>query len=214
MKKNYAVLGLGTFGRYMTEALYAAGADVLIADIDSEAVRQYADKCTYAMSADLSDPDAIKALGIKNMDVVIICMGQALGPSVMCTMVAKELGVPRVIAKATTKQMEAILYKVGADEVINIEEDTADRMVRRLMSDTFLEYFALGNNLAVVDLYPKLDWIGKTLKDLNLRQKLNINVIAVKSDNGMSSHIDPNEPISKDSRLVIVGEKGDIDRLF
>ena len=213
MKKNYAILGLGSYGKYLTENLYNAGADVLIADFDEELVSQFADKCTYAVTADLSDPDAIKALGIKNMDVVIICMGQSLGPSVMCTMVAKEMGVPLVIAKATTKQMEAILYKVGADKVINIEEDAAYRAARRFLSDNFLDYFDFGDNLAIVDLYPKSDWVGKNLKELHLREKYNINVIAVKSDNEMSSHIDPMLPLTKDSRLVVVGDKKDIAKL-
>ena len=213
MKKNYAILGLGSYGKYLTENLYNAGADVLIADFDEELVSQFADKCTYAVTADLSDPDAIKALGIKNMDVVIICMGQSLGPSVMCTMVAKEMGVPLVIAKATTKQMEAILYKVGADKVINIEEDAAYRAARRFLSENFLDYFDFGDNLAIVDLYPKSDWVGKNLKELHLREKYNINVIAVKSDNEMSSHIDPMLPLTKDSRLVVVGDKADIAKL-
>lgn len=213
MKKNYAILGLGSYGKYLTENLYNAGADVLIADSDEELVSQFADKCTYAVCADLSDPDAIKALGIKNMDVVIICMGQSLGPSVMCTMVAKELGVPLVIAKSTSKQMEAILYKVGADKVINIEEDAAYRAARRFLSDNFLDYFDFGDNLAIVDLYPKAEWIGKNLKELHLRERYNINVIAVKSDNEMSSHIDPMLPLSKDSRLVVVGDKADISKL-
>ena len=213
MKKNYAILGLGSYGKYLTENLYNAGADVLIADFDEELVSQFADKCTYTVTADLSDPDAIKALGIKNMDVVIICMGQSLGPSVMCTMVAKEMGVPLVIAKATTKQMEAILYKVGADKVINIEEDAAYRAARRFLSENFLDYFDFGDNLAIVDLYPKSDWVGKNLKELHLREKYNINVIAVKSDNEMSSHIDPMLPLTKDSRLVVVGDKKDIAKL-
>ena len=213
MKKNYAILGLGSYGKYLTENLYNAGADVLIADFDEELVSQFADKCTYAVTADLSDPDAIKALGIKNMDVVIICMGQSLGPSVMCTMVAKEMGVPLVIAKATTKQMEAILYKVGAYKVINIEEDAAYRAARRFLSENFLDYFDFGDNLAIVDLYPKSDWVGKNLKELHLREKYNINVIAVKSDNEMSSHIDPMLPLTKDSRLVVVGDKKDIAKL-
>ena len=147
------------------------------------------------------------------MDVVIICMGQSLGPSVMCTMVAKELGVPLVIAKATSKQMEAILYKVGADKVINIEEDAAYRAARRFLSENFLDYFDFGDNLAIVDLYPRSEWVGKNLKELHLREKYNINVIAVKSDNEMSSHIDPMLPLTSDSRLVVVGDKKDISKL-
>ncbi|MGX8699377.1 MAG: potassium channel family protein, partial [bacterium] len=180
MKKSFAVLGMGTFGKYLTEVLYDAGADVLIADNDVETISQYADKSTYAMTCDLSDPEAIKGLGLEHIDVVVVAMPLSLEPSIMCTMVAKELGVRRVIARSSTPRMAEVLRKVGADEVINIEEDAAFRTAKRLLSDDFLDYFDLGDTLCLIDMRPRADWIGKNLRELRLRERYDINVVAIR----------------------------------
>lgn len=213
MKKSFAILGMGSFGKYMTSVLYESGANVLIADSNAETISQYADKCTYAMTADLTDPEAIRGLGLDNIDVAIVAMSQNLEPSIMCTMVAKELGVPYVISKASTKRMADILLRVGADEVINIEEDAAFRTSRKLLSDDFIDYFDLGENLCLVDILPKDEWVGKSLKQLGLREKYNINVVAVKESGAVSSHIDPNLPLKQDSHLIIILEKKDLKKL-
>lgn len=214
MKKSVAILGLGTFGKYLTEEFFENGADVLIADNNVEAVAQLSDKAAYAMTADLADPEAIKGLGLEHMDMVIVSMSQSLEPSIMCVMVSKELGVPYVIAKASNKRMADVLKKVGADEVINIEEDAAFRNVKRLMSDDFLDYFDLGSELCVVEVYPRADWVGKTLRELHLREKYNINVVARKDEELNSSLIEPNLPLSQKDRLVIVAEKSDLHGLM
>ena len=213
MKKSVAILGLGTFGKYLAEEFFESGADVLIADNNEESVSQLSDKAAYAMTADLSDPEAIKGLGIEHMDMVIVSMSQSLEPSIMCVMVAKELGVPFVIAKSSNSRMADILKKIGADEVINIEEDAAFRNVKRLMSDDFLGYFDLGSELCVVEIYPKPDWVGKTLRQLRLRERLNINVVARKDEALRSELIDPNEPLKEGDRLIVVAEKADINEL-
>ncbi|MBQ2602675.1 MAG: TrkA family potassium uptake protein, partial [Oscillospiraceae bacterium] len=212
MKKSVAILGLGTFGKYLAEEFFESGADVLIADNNEESVSQLSDKAAYAMTADLSDPEAIKGLGIEHMDMVIVSMSQSLEPSIMCVMVAKELGVPFVIAKASNSRMADILKKIGADEVINIEEDAAFRNVKRLMSDDFLDYFDLGSDLCVVEIYPKPDWVGKTLRQLRLRERMNINVVARKDEELRSELIDPNEPLRAQDRLIVVAEKADISK--
>ncbi|MBQ5515071.1 MAG: NAD-binding protein, partial [Oscillospiraceae bacterium] len=91
MKKSVAILGLGTFGKYLAEEFFESGADVLIADNNEETVAQLSDKVEYAMTADLTDPEAIKGLGIEHMDMVIVSMSQSLEPSIMCVMLSKEL---------------------------------------------------------------------------------------------------------------------------
>ncbi len=213
MKKSVAILGLGTFGKYLTEEFFESGADVLIADNNDEAVSQLSDKATYAITADLADPEAIKGLGLEHMDIVIVSMSQSLEPSIMCVMVAKELGVPYVIAKASNSRMADILKKIGADEVINIEEDAAFRNVKRLMSAGFLDYFDLGSELCVVEIYPKPSWVGKSLRELRLREKLNINIVAKKDEELNSSIIDPNVPLCANDRLVLIAEKSDLPGL-
>ena len=213
MKKSVAILGLGTFGKYLAEEFFESGADVLIADNNEESVALLSDKVEYAMTADLTDPEAIKGLGIEHMDMVIVSMSQSLEPSIMCVMLAKELGVPFVIAKASNSRMADILKKIGADEVINIEEDAAFRTVRRLMSDDFLDYFDLGSELCVVEIHPKPDWVGQTLRQLHLRERLNINVVERKDEELRSELIDSNEPLRAQDRLIVVAEKADISKL-
>ncbi|MCQ2531483.1 MAG: TrkA family potassium uptake protein [Saccharofermentans sp.] len=213
MNKSFAILGMGKFGQRLAQDLYESGADVLIADEDEDLVNQFADKATYAMTADLADPEALAQLGLSNMDVVVICMSRHIEASIMCAMVAKEAGVPKVIAKASSKRMKDILLKVGADEVSLFEEEAASRTARKLLSSDFIDFFELGDDLCIINMYPKEEWVGKSLLELGLRLSHGINVVAIDNGNGLSSKIDPNAPLSKDNDLLCVLSKKDAAKL-
>lgn len=213
MIKSVAILGLGKFGQKMAETLYTNGIDVIVADEDEEIVNHMSTKSTMASVADLMDEDSIKELGLSNVDTVVICMARHVEASIMCAMVAKELGVKYVLAKASTKRMADILYKVGCDKVINIEEEAAIREARKLISDDFIDYFDLEDSLCIINMKPKDAWIGKNLKELNLREKYNVNVVAIKEDGGLNSHINPDKPLDKDSTLLLVTEKNNLRKL-
>lgn len=213
MIKSVAILGLGKFGQKMAETLYKNGVDVIVADEDEEIVNHMSTKSTMASVADLMDEDSIKELGLSNVDTVVICMARHVEASIMCAMVAKELGVKYVLAKASTKRMADILYKVGCDKVINIEEEAAIREARKLISDDFIDYFDLEDSLCIINMKPKDAWIGKNLKELNLREKYNVNVVAIKEDGGLNSHINPDKPLDKDSTLLLVTEKNNLRKL-
>lgn len=213
MIKSVAVLGLGKFGQKMAETLYKNGVDVIVADENEEIINHFSSKSTMAQVADLMDEESLKSLGLSNVDTVVICMARHVEASLMCAMVAKELGVKYVLAKASTKRMEDILYKVGCDKVINIEEEAAIREARKLISTDFIDYFDLGDNLCIINMKPKSSWIGKNLKELNLREKYNVNVVAVKESNGLSSHINPDMPLAEDSTLLLVTDKNNLRKL-
>ena len=117
MKKSIAILGMGRFGQFLADELCANGADVLIADNDERIVNQYSGIVSEAIVTNLQDPEAIKNIGLGDMDLVIVSMGSSLEASIMCVSVAKELGVPRIIAKAASDRMGEILMRVGADEI-------------------------------------------------------------------------------------------------
>ena len=134
MKKSIAVLGLGEYGRSLSENLYKMGADVLAVDCNEELVEDFADKCTSAVCANLANEYEVAALGLKNMDVVVTAMGRSLAPSIMSVAVAKEQGVPTVISKASSERMATILKKVGADKIINPEGVGGERSAHILMS--------------------------------------------------------------------------------
>ena len=132
MKKSIAVLGLGKYGQSLAESLYSLGEDVLVVDRDERLIRDMAPKVTSAVCADLDNEDEVVALGLQNMDIVITCMGGNTAASIMSVAIAKEKGVPVVIAKASSPRMKAILERVGADKIINPEKEGGIRSARIL----------------------------------------------------------------------------------
>jgi trk system potassium uptake protein TrkA len=214
MKKSIAVLGLGRFGQFVTTALCRLGADVLIADNDEETIQRLSPMVSCAVNADLNEPDAIRNLGIGDVDTVIVAMGSSLESSIMCVMVAKEMGIPHVIAKAASLRMGEILRRVGADEIIYPEKESAEATARRLLSSDFLEFFDLGSELCVCSLKPKKDWIGKTLRELKLRDRYRLNIVAVRENGTTSASPDPDEPLSASCELFAVTERASLEKLY
>ena len=214
MKKSIAVLGLGRFGQFLTSELSKNGADVLIADDNEETVRKFANGVSCAIKADLNDPEVIRGLGLAGVDTAVVSMGSSLDASIMCVMVAKELGVPYVIAKAASLRMGEILRRVGADEIIYPEKESAEFTARRLLSSDFLEFFELGSELCVFSMKPKKEWIGKTLRELNLRGRLKLNVIAMREDGHTSATMDPDRPLQADAELFAVADHDALDKIL
>lgn len=212
MSRSIAVLGLGKFGRSLAESLYSLGMDVMVVDRDPELIRDFTSKSTVAVCANLEVEEEIQALDLQHMDMVVVCMGTSLAPSVMCVLEAKNQGVPFVMAKALSKQMSTILKKVGADQVINPEEESGIRTARALASPTILDLFDVGDNLCMIEMVPDKKWIGKTLLELNLRQKRGINVIAMKETGNTWTYLDAHTPIRENATLLVVLEKKHLDQ--
>ncbi len=212
MAKSIAVIGLGRFGKKTAESLYEMGADVLAVDRNPEIIASVADHVTYALEVDVTSADALKGIGLETMDVVVAAMGSDMVASIMAVMVAKEQGVPYVVAKASDSRMGQILTRIGADKIIYPEEETGVRTARKLVMDTFLEFFDIDKNLCLLEMKPKPEWIGKNLIELKLRDKYNMNVVAIKDHNEMRSYIDPNRPLEAETELLVILEKADLKK--
>ncbi|MBQ5376413.1 MAG: TrkA family potassium uptake protein [Lachnospiraceae bacterium] len=213
MKYNsFVVFGLGKFGQAVADKLLAAGADVMVVDNDEDVIEAYSAKATSAIIADLTDPAAIKALGIANIECAVVAMGMSLEASIMCTMVAKEAGVKYVVAKAGNDRMGSVLAKVGADEIIYPEEESGVRTARSLITSNFLEYFEVSDDICLVEMLPKDKWVGKTLKELNLRKKYGINVVGIK-DGIVNEYVDPDVPLNKHEALLMLIHKKNLTKL-
>lgn len=128
-KKAVAVLGLGRFGTYAVKELFENGVDLLIADKSEENVNRLSEYADIAVACDLSDPESVERLGLGNMSMVIVAMGSSMESSITCTMIAKEAGVHKVIAKVSSERMGKVLRKIGADEIIFPEKEMAIMMV-------------------------------------------------------------------------------------
>ena len=214
MKKSFAVLGLGRVGRSIAMELYELGADVLGIDNDEEQRNKVANHVTYAVNADICDVECLRNAGVSNMDAVVVAIGDCLEPSIMAVMGAKELGVPLVIANARDEITGEILSKVGADQILYPEKENGVRNAKKLMSSDFLEFFELSENVSLVEILPKKEWIGKTLKDLNLRKEYRINVIAMKRENDINVIFDPDEPLKENNPLIVIVKNEDLKRLM
>lgn len=207
MKKSIAVLGLGKFGKSLAESLYEQGADVLAVDCSEEIIEDFAGKCTSAVCANLTFEDEVTSLGLKNMDIVVTAMGDNLAASIMSIAVAKEQGVPLVVSKSSTDRMSSILLKVGADRIINPEGEGGARSAKILLSSSFKDFFKIDDNMYMIEAHPKPEWTGKTLAELDLRNKFNLNVVAVRDEGKPWHFANSTTPIGEKCLLLIAVEK-------
>lgn len=213
MNKSIAVLGLGKYGMSLVRELNKIGVDVLAVDRDESVVKEIADYCTEAVCADLEDENSLLSLGLKDMDIVVVAIGDNLEASIMSVLVAKEQGVPRILAKSSSERMSVILNRVGADTVIQPEKYAGKRSAVILASETMLDYFQVDDSLCMIEMLPLDNWVGKSLIDLDLRSSQKINVVARKDEDGHWVLVDPDQPLKENSRLLVVLEQKDLGKV-
>ena len=210
---NYAVFGLGRYGRAVAKELVEDGAEVLAVDYNEDVVNAASVEIPYCKCADVTDPEVIKQLGISNMDVVVMSMASALEASVMATMLCKEAGVKNVIVKCSSEMNCKILSKVGADQVVLPESESGIRLAKNLLSSGFVDIIELSRDVSMVELSVRPEWEGKTLIELSLRKKYGINVVAITQGKDVSTNINPEEPLSQSMKLIVIGNTAKLNKL-
>lgn len=212
-RKEFVVFGLGKFGLSVAKALADNGCQVMAVDSEQSKVEEIAETVTYAVCTDVTDTDAIHSLGIRNFDGAIVAIGENLEASVLVTIIAKEMGIPFVMAKAQTELQAKVLKKVGADKIVFPEKETGIRIANNLMSDNFFDAVELSTKYSMMDLDVPAEWIGKTLRELNLRASKKINVIGIKKEEEFEITPDPDMPLTEDDVLVIIGRNQTLSKL-
>lgn len=215
-KKQFIVIGLGRFGTSVAETLYALGNDVLAVDIDEERVQSIADRVTHAVQVDANDEASLRALGIGNFDVAIISIGSDIQANILSTLLVKEMNVKHIITKANNAMHAKVLYKIGANRVIFPERDMGIRVAHNLCSSSILDYIELSPDFSIAEIVTPKDWVGSSLKDLNLRVRYGINVVAIKRDNDINVSPAADEVITDGDIIVAIGgtaELNSIERL-
>lgn len=204
ISKSYAVFGLGRYGLAVAKELVNNGAEVLAVDADENIVNSVINDIPFCKCADITDAEVVKQLGIANIDTVIIAMANNLEASVMAVMLCKEVGAKTVIAKCANETHRKILSKVGADKVVFPEYESGTRLAKNLVSSGFVDMVELSNDVSLIELDVKPEWVGKTLMDLNLRKKYGLNVIAIRQADRLQISIDPMAQLDKDMQLVVI----------
>ena len=205
MEKQYAVLGMGSFGESVALTLENMGCDVLVMDDSYEKIQDISDKVSYAMKADVSDPDALQALGGKNLDGVVVAVSENLEAGIMATMLCKEMGIPLVVAKAKNKLQGAILKRVGADRIIYPEIEMGSRVAKSLVSREFMDWIELSNDYSMVEIAVPDKWVGRTLVDINVRERLGVNVVGIIINGKIDVTLDPQKPLPEGGILIVIG---------
>lgn len=211
--KQFIVVGLGRFGSSLATTLYNAGYDVMGVDSDQEIIQNIVDNITHAVQADATDENTLKALGARNFDVAIVSIGGNIQASILVTLILKEIGIKYVVAKAQNELHGKVLYKIGADRVVFPERDMGIRVAHNLVSSNILDYIELSPEYSIVEITAIPAWFDKSLRQLDMRIKYGLNVMAIKRHNDViiSPHAD--DMILKDDVLVVVGQKRDIEKL-
>lgn len=213
INKSYAVFGLGRYGSAVAKELVKNGADVLAVDIDANIVNSAIADIPFCKCADVTEPEVLRQLGISNVDVVIIAMATNLEANVMAVMLCKELGVKTVIAKCADDMQAKILSRVGADKTLIPERESGVRLAKNILSSGFVDVMELSEDVSLLELAIKKEWLGKNLVELNLRKKYGINVIAIKQGENVMIDLDPMLPLNKDMQLVIIAHTSKLGKL-
>ncbi len=211
--KSYIVIGLGRFGSQVARQLCALGGEVLAMDLSAELVQQIAPDVTHAVVGDGQDKEVLKALGVRNMDCAIIAIGDNLAASVLATMNMKELGVPYVMCKAHDATHRRVLEKLGADRVVIPEQEHASRLARSLSSPNVLDYIELSEDYGIVEVPAPKSWHEKSLKELNVRAKLGVNILAVRREGKINVSPVADFQIENGDVLVVLGDSAALETL-
>lgn len=212
MGKQFAVFGLGSFGKSVALTLQSFGCDVIAVDNCYEKIQDIADSVSYAMCGDVTEPEFMKTIGARNLDGAVIAVSENLEAAIMATMISKEMGISYVLAKAMDELQGKILEKVGADSIVYPEIDMGERVAKKLISTEFIDWIELSPDYSLTEkLLPK-QWEGKSLAELRVREKYGINVIGILKEDKMDMALDPSKPLQPDDMLFIIGKNSDLEK--
>lgn len=213
--ETFVVIGLGRFGSAVAEELCALGHQVLAIDTDEKAVQRMADKVTQAAVGDCQDPEVLEMLGVKNMDGAVVAFSNDIGTSVLITLNLKELGLPRIICKARNHSHREVLRRIGADQVVFPELESGRNLARTLANREILNYIELTEQYGIVKLKVPARWVGKTLRDLNVRANYQVNIIAIQSgDEAIQPVPSPDYPFREGDLIFTLGDNESNERIL
>ena len=208
-KDTFAVIGCGQFGGSVVDELARLGADVLAIDNNEEIIKKYVNIATQAVILDATDEEALRSIGIRNIDHVIVGIGQNLQSSILTVLLLKEIGVKKVTVKVVNDYHKKVILKIGANAVIQPEKDTGKRLAHQILSDFVLDYLVLSDNYSIVELLAVGPVINQTLMDLNIPQRFSVNIAAIKRQ---QSIVVPQATtkIQEGDVLLVIGANQDI----
>ncbi|WP_077622169.1 potassium channel family protein [Sediminibacillus massiliensis] len=212
MKRDFAVIGLGRFGGSICRELSSEGMNVLAIDLEEDKVNEYKDVASHAVIADTTDEKVLKELGIRNIDHVIVAIGDNIQSSILTTLMLKELGVKRITVKAQNDYHAKILNKMGADQVVHPERDMGKRIAHSIISNNILDHLELSEDHSIAEVKAGRKMSGRTLQELDIRAQFGCNVVAIRQAKEINVSPMADERLSSEDILIVIGADKDISR--
>lgn len=212
MKRQFAVIGLGRFGGSICKTLMSLGHEVLAIDTNKNRVSEFANVVTQAVQLDSTDEVALREIGIRNFDRVIVAIGDNIQASILTTLILKDFGIPYVTVKAQNDYHERVLAKIGATKIVHPERDMGVRIAHNLISKNVLDFIELSPDYSLVEIQASEKMINKSLVELNIRAKYGCNIMAIKSGDQLNISPLAEDIIQADDVLVVIGSNVDISR--
>ncbi len=215
MKKSFLVIGAGRFGKSVAQTIYGAGHDVMVVDKDETLIQQISSEVTDAVSADITSEACIKALGVRDFDAVVLAIGFDIQASIMAAILLIEKEAKYIVAKAQTDLHGKVLDKIGVNRVIYPERDMGHKIARSLIAPTIIDMIELSDHYSVVEVKAPPEMVGKTLLELNLRDRYGVSVIAFRRNNGDVKNISPiaEDVVEANDIIVAIGENKKLHKL-
>ena len=221
--RQFAVIGLGRFGKSVAQTLASKGHQVLAIDVSEQVTQELSDEVTQAVCLDATDEKALRSVGIENVDVAIVGTGTDLEASILITLNLKEIGIKEIVCKGVDEGHKKVLEKIGATRVVQPEREMGARVANSLVSTSVIEHIELSNESSIVELIPPKEFIGKSLREIDVRAKFGVTVIALKRKIPSASKKEEEEIVNvspqaedvvkKGDILVVLGENTNIDKL-
>ena len=208
--RQFAVIGLGRFGSSVASALSKKGYQVLAIDSNENMTQNISDEVTQAVCLDATDEKALRTVGIDNVDVVIVGIGTNLEASILITLNLKEIGIKEIVCKAISEDHKKVLEKIGATKVVQPEREMGTRVANSLVSTSVIEQIELSDESSVAELISPKEFIGKSLREIDVRAKFGVTVIAVKRKIPSASKKEEEEIINVSPKAEDIIKKGDI----
>jgi trk system potassium uptake protein TrkA len=223
--RNIAVIGLGKFGSSVARELTEKGVEVLAIDRDRESIEAIKDSVAHAVSLNSTDENALRAVGIKNVDVAVVCIGEDIEANLLTTILLKKIGVHRIWTRALSPLQQEILKMLDVDNIINLEKDMGSFIANSLASAGITRYIPLAKDHSIVEIQVPAAFVGKTLRELDPRNKFGLNIVAIKKmvpaineqgarmlEESIEDVPKPDDILEENDRLLVVGSNKNVER--
>jgi len=225
--RQIAIFGLGSFGNALARSLAKSNIEIIAVDRDKDKIEEIKDYVTVAVACDSTDEKTLKNLGLENVDLACVAIGEDVEASLLTTILLKKLGIPAIFSRSVTSMQKEILKAIGVDRVIEIEEEMGNEIANTIIAPRILKRVTLGENHAMVEMKVPAKLVGKRIADLDLRKKNKINIVAIKRNapdidkaNGsrkvkedINTVPDPQTIFDENDIIIIAGNNKDIKNL-